>query len=378
MSFAKLHLHPSLLATISAQGYETPTPIQAKAIPVIIQGRDVLGIAKTGSGKTASFVLPILHQLLKTVAGEKNRQPKVLVLVPTRELAVQVADVFRNFSHQLSRPIVSKAVYGGVSINPQMKAIYGVDILIATPGRLLDLLKSNAVDLFKVQTLVLDEADKLLNLGFQEEMQEIFKRLPKQRQNLLFSATLSAKLSGLHSVLLSNPVVIEIAAPAEEEELINLSGYFVGDDRKGPLLRHLIREQNMQQVLVFTSSGAKADKVAWKLNKNGIQALSIHGKKSQSARVGALEKFKSGALQVLVATDLISRGIDINELPYVINYELPRSPKDFVHRVGRTGRAASEGLAITFVTREETHHFKVILKKMKRYMDMIDSELLDF
>jgi len=184
MSFAKLHLHPSLLATISAQGYETPTPIQAKAIPVVIQGRDVLGIAKTGSGKTASFVLPILHQLLKTVAGEKNRQPKVLVLVPTRELAVQVADVFRNFSHQLSRPIVSKAVYGGVSINPQMKAIYGVDILIATPGRLLDLLKSNAVDLFKVQTLVLDEADKLLNLGFQEEMQEIFKRLPKQRQNL--------------------------------------------------------------------------------------------------------------------------------------------------------------------------------------------------
>ena len=378
MSFAKLHLHPSLLATISAQGYETPTPIQAKAIPVIIQGRDVLGIAKTGSGKTATFVLPILHQLLKTARGEKNRQPKVLVLVPTRELAVQVADVFRNFSHQLSRPIVSKAVYGGVSINPQMKAIYGVDILIATPGRLLDLLKSNAVDLFKVQTLVLDEADKLLNLGFQDEMQEIFKRLPPQRQNLLFSATLSAKLSGLHSVLLSNPVVIEIAAPAEEEELINLSGYFVGDDRKGPLLRHLIREQNMQQVLVFTSSGAKADKVAWKLNKNGIQALSIHGKKSQSARVGALEKFKLGALQVLVATDLISRGIDINELPYVINYELPRSPKDFVHRVGRTGRAESEGLAITFVTREETHHFKVILKKMKRYMDMIDSELLDF
>jgi len=378
MSFAKLHLHPSLLANITAQGYETPTPIQAQAIPVVIEGRDVLGIAKTGSGKTASFVLPILHQLLKKEAGEKNRQPKVLVLVPTRELAVQVAEVFREFSHQLSRTIVSKAVYGGVAINPQMKAIYGVDILIATPGRLLDLQNSNAVDLFKVKTLVLDEADKMLNLGFQEEMQEILKSLPQQRQNLLFSATLNAKLSGLHQVLLSNPVVIEIAVPAEEEELINLSGYFVSDDRKGPLLRHLIHEQNMQQVLVFTSSGAKADKVAWKLKKNGIQALSIHGKKSQAVRMGALEKFKSGELQVLVSTDLISRGIDINELPYVINYELPRSPKDFVHRVGRTGRAESEGLAITFVTREETHHFKVILKKMKRYMDMIDSEELDF
>ena len=378
MSFKEFNLHPSIMANIIALGYETPTPIQTQTIPVAIKGRDLLGIAKTGSGKTASFVLPILNQMLKNTVGEKNRQPKALVLVPTRELAVQVAEVFKELSLNLPRPVKSLSVYGGVSINPQMKAIYGTDILIATPGRLLDLQRSNAVDLSKVKRLVLDEADKMLNMGFQEEMKEIFELLPKQRQNMLFSATLSAKLSELNSVLLSDPVVIEIKEEIDETELINLSGYFVSDDRKGPLLRHLIREQNMQQVLVFTSSGFMADKVAWKLSKNGIQALSIHGKKSQSVRLGALDQFKSGKLQVLVATDLISRGIDINQLPYVINYELPRSPKDFVHRVGRTGRAKSEGLAITFVTREETHHFKVILKKMKRYMDMIDSESLDF
>ncbi len=378
MSFEKLNLHPSILANIIALGYKTPTPIQAQGIPVVLKGQDLLGIAKTGSGKTASFVLPILNQLLTVNAGERNRQPRVLVLVPTRELAVQVAEVFKELSINLPQPVKSMAVYGGVSINPQMKAIYGVDVLIATPGRLLDLQGSNAVDLSKVETLVLDEADKMLNLGFQDEMQEIFERLPKRRQNMLFSATLSDQLSGINRVLLLDPVVIEIEEKVDEVELINLSGYFVSDDRKGPLLRHLIREQDMKQVLVFTSSGLKADKVAGKLSKNGIQALSIHGKKSQSARMGALDKFKSGELRVLVATDLISRGIDINELPFVINYELPRSPKDFVHRVGRTGRAKSAGLAITFVAREETHHFKVILKKMKRYIDMIDSETLDF
>ena len=378
MSFVELNLHPSILANITSLGYNLPTPIQAQTIPVVIEGRDLLGIAKTGSGKTASFVLPILNQMQTISVGERNRQPKVLVLVPTRELAVQVAEVFKELSLNLPQPVKSMAVYGGVSINPQMKAILGVDILIATPGRLLDLQRSRAVGLSKVERLVIDEADKMLNLGFQEEMQEIIELLPKKRQNLLFSATLSDQLSGLNRVLLLDPVVIEIEDNVDEVELINLSGYFVSDDRKGPLLRHLINDQNMTQVLVFTSSGLKADKVAGKLTKNGIQALSIHGKKSQSARLGALEKFKSGKLQVLVATDLISRGIDINELPYVINYELPRSPKDFVHRVGRTGRAKSEGLAITFVTREETHHFKVILKKMKRYIDMIDSESLDF
>jgi len=374
MSFSKLLLHPSLLANITMLGYETPTPIQEQAIPVIMQGRDLLGIAKTGSGKTASFALPILNTLLARHQGERNRQPKVLVVVPTRELAVQVTEVFKNLSRNLPQSIKSMAAYGGVSINPQMKALYGVEILIATPGRLLDLIRSNAVDLYRVETLVMDEADKMMNLGFQKEMEEIFERLPKQRQNLLFSATLSDKLAGLHKVLLHDPTVIKIEDKAEEESLINLSGFFVSEERKGPLLRHLIREQDMQQVLVFTSSRYSADKVAYKLEKNGIQASPIHGKRSQSERLETLNAFKSGKLRVLVATDLISRGIDINELPYVINYELPRSPKDFVHRVGRTGRADAKGKAITFVTKEETHHFKVILKKMKRYVDMVDSE----
>ncbi len=378
MSFDSFHLHPALHANLTSLGYKQATPIQSQSIPVLLKGKDLLGIAKTGSGKTASFALPILNQLVNIREGEKNRQPKILVLVPTRELAVQVEEVFKALSGNLPRPIKSMAVYGGVSINPQMKAIYGVDILIATPGRLLDLQRSNAVDLSKVERLVIDEADKMLNLGFQKEMEELLQHLPKQRQNMLFSATLSEQLSGLNKILLSNPVVIKIEEKEEEVKLINLSGYFVSNERKGPLLRHLIREKNMTQVLVFTSSGVKADKVAGKLNKNGIQALAIHGKKSQSGRMRALDKFKSGELQVLVSTDLISRGIDIDALPYVINYELPRSPKDFVHRVGRTGRAESKGVAITFVTREETHHLKVILKKMKRYMDIVDSESLEF
>ncbi len=378
MNFTELDIHPALLHNISHNGYETATHIQAQAIPVILKGKDMLGIAKTGSGKTASFAIPILDKLFSNHSGERGRAPKVLVLVPTRELAVQVAQVFDDLSRNLPKQIKSVAVYGGVSINPQMKGMMGVEILIATPGRLLDLQRSNAVSLSKVEILVLDEADKMLNLGFQNEMESILALLPNKRQNALFSATLSEQLSSIEKVLLNKPVIVEIEIKEDDIELINLSGYFVNDDRKGPFLRYLIKEQEMSQVLVFTSSGNKADKVASKLNKNGIQALSIHGKKSQSARMTALDKFKSGNLQVLVATDLISRGIDIDELPFVINYELPRSPKDFVHRVGRTGRADSSGEAISFVTRDETHHLKVILKKMKRYMDIIDSEEIDF
>ena len=379
MPFKELSLHTSLLDNIDALGFNTPTPIQEQVIPAAIKGQDLLGIAKTGSGKTASFVLPILHQLLNDdTPTKKTRAPKVLVLAPTRELAIQVTEVFRSFSKNLPKPIKSLAVYGGVSINPQMKSIFGTDILIATPGRLLDLESSNAVELSKVEVLVLDEADKILNLGFKEEMETILSRLPEQRQSMLFSATLSEKLKQIKKVFLAKPAVFEIKEQEEDIALINLSGYFVSDKNKGPFLRYLIREKRMQQVLVFASSRQKADKVAGKLNKNGIQADSIHGKRSQTERMDILEKFKSNKLRVLVATDLISRGIDINELPFVINYELPRSPKDFVHRVGRTGRANSEGLAITFVTREETHHLKVILKKMKRYMDIVDTEEMDF
>lgn len=377
MSFLAFNLHPKLLTNIASLKYELPTPIQVQAIPEIMAGKDVLGIAKTGSGKTASFILPILDHLQSIALGKPNRQPRVLILVPTRELAVQLASVCKELAFNLPRTVKSIAVYGGVSINPQMKGLNGVEVLIATPGRLLDLIRSNATDMARVEKLVIDEADKMLNLGFQAEMQEIFELLPKKRQNMLFSATLSEQLEGMNKVLLHNPVVVEVAKQAEDVELINLLGYFVSEERKGPLLRYLILEKEMKQVLVFTSSAYSADKVAHKLNKNGIQALSIHGKKSQSSRLTALEEFKSGKLQVLVATDLISRGIDIIELPYVINYELPRSPKDFVHRVGRTGRAKAEGLAISFVTEEDKHHFKIILKKMKRVADMVESQVLE-
>ncbi len=378
MSFLDFKLHPTIVKNAAALGYETPTPIQAEAIPVVLKGRDLLGIAKTGTGKTISFVLPILHKLLLRPPEALSRKPKVLVIVPTRELANQILEVFEEIALRL--PIKPKvmAVYGGVSINPQMKNMYGTEILIATPGRLLELDRAKSVDLSQVKVLVLDEADKILNLGFQRDMEEIFDLLPAKKQNLLFSATLSEKLTSLNEMILTRPAIINTVNEEDDIELINLSGYFVSDDRKGPLLRHLIKTKDMKQVLIFTSSRMKADRVATKLMRNGIEAVSIHGKKSQVTRMETLKKFKSGKLQVMVATDLISRGIDISELPYVINYELPRSPKDFVHRVGRTGRANVEGQAITFVTREETHHFKVILKKMKRYVDMIDSDEMDF
>jgi len=267
------------------------------------------------------------------------------------------------------------AVFGGASINPQMKAMYGVEVLIATPGRLLDLVESNAVQLADVSTLVLDEADKMLNLGFKEEMDRIFKLLPKKRQNLLFSATLSADLNNLHDILLQDPLVIKIISEEEEDmELIDQSAYFVVDEKKGPLLRYLIKINELKQVLVFTSTVHRADAVADKLRKNGIDAVAIHSQKSQNSRTENLRKFKTGYIRVLVTTDLLSRGIDIELLPCVINYDLPRSPKDYIHRVGRTGRAESKGEAISFVNPVDQEHFRVIQKKMGKWIDMIDSD----
>jgi len=297
--------------------------------------------------------------------------------VPTRELAVQVEEVFKLFGSALPERIKSMAVYGGVSVNPQMIALQGVDILVATPGRLLELEESNAVHLSDINTLVLDEADKMLNLGFKEEMNRIFSLLPVKRQNLLFSATLGDDVTAITRILLHDPLVIKIEPESENINLISQLAYFVAEEKKGPLLRYLIKKNELKQVLVFTSSVYQADNVADKLRKNGIEAGAIHSKKSQGARTEALSKFKSGKLCVLVATDLISRGIDIKFLPYVINYELPRSPKDYIHRIGRTGRAESPGEAITFVTPEDQHHFKIIQKKMGKWVTMIDSENLD-
>lgn len=377
MSFKSLGLAPYLLASIAKEGYKQPTQIQEKAIPVIFEGKDLLGIAPTGSGKTVAYALPII-QGLKGKTITKNRHINVLVVVPTRELAIQVEEVFRTFSQELPFKLKSMAVHGGVSINPQMMGMQHVNVLVATPGRLLELAESNALHFDDLTTLVLDEADKMLNLGFKKEMDQIFALLPPRRQNLLFSATLSPEVDAIKAMLLQNPTIVKVEAEEVMVELINQVGYFVTPEKKGPLLRHLIKSNDWKQVLVFTSSVFEADKVADKLRINGIDAQAIHSKRSQGSRTDSLTKFANGKLRVLVATDLLSRGIDIAFLPHVVNYELPRSPKDFIHRIGRTGRAENPGEAITFVTEADKHHFKVIQKKMKRAVDMIDSSNLNF
>jgi len=376
MSFDSLGLSPALLKALADKNFTQSYPIQQEAIPAVLKKRDVLGIAKTGSGKTASYVLPILMNLQgKTVT--KNRHVNVLVLVPTRELAMQVSEVFITFGAVLPDRVKTMAVFGGVSINPQMMALQGVNVLVATPGRLLELVESKAVHLSEIETLVLDEADKMLNLGFREEMSLIFKLLPRKRQNLLFSATLNDDVTRIHQIILQNPIVIKIEEEVDTFDLISQLGYFVSEEKKGPLLRYLIKTNDMKQVLVFADSVYKVDNISDKLRKNGIKAAAIHSKKSQGARTEALSKFKSAEIRVLVATDLISRGIDIQFLPYVINYELPRSPKDYIHRIGRTGRAENPGEAISLISLEEQHHFRVIQKKMGKWVTMIDSDKLD-
>lgn len=376
MSFAQLSLTATLIKALSTNGYKEAYPIQLQAIPAILKGKDVLGIAQTGSGKTASFVLPILQQF-QSKPTTKNRYIKALILVPTRELAVQVGDVFKQFAEAMPRKVKAMSVFGGVSINTQMINMQGVEILIATPGRLLDLIDANAMNLSEIDILVLDEADKMLNMGFKDEMANVFKLLPEKRQNLLFSATLGKEINNITEILLQNPVKIQVEEKKQNLDLITQQCYYVTEDRKGPLLRYLIKEQEMKQVLVFASSIHRADGVVEKLKKHGIESAAMHSKKSQGARTDALANFKSGKLKVLVATDLASRGIDIQFLPFVINYELPRSPKDYIHRIGRTGRASNAGTAISLVAEEEQHHFSIIEKKMGKKVNIIETGDLD-
>ena len=371
MSFTSLGLAPSLLKALNAAGYTEPTPIQSEAIPAVIGKRDVLGVVKTGSGKTVSYVLPILHNL-QTAAASRYREPSVLVLVPTRELADQVHGVFQTFLPALTQPITCLAVSGGVSISPQMQVIGKADIVVATPGRLLELIEKNALRLSSIATLVLDEADKMLNLGFKEEVDRILALLPPVRQNLLFSAT-----SGHELMRLNDPQVIKIATEPDDIELIHQLAYLVSAEKKGPLLRYLIQHGNLQQVLVFASSTLKADSIVKKLLKNKIHAAAVHSKLSQQTRRDTLHQFKAGGLRVLVATDLLARGIDIEFLPCVINYELPRSPKDYIHRIGRTGRAENPGAAISLVSPAEMAHFEVIQKKLGKYIKILSGDQLD-
>jgi ATP-dependent RNA helicase RhlE len=376
MSFKSLGLSETLLKAIAEQNYIEPYPIQSQAIPAILAGKDVMGLAQTGSGKTASFVLPIL-EFFQHKSIKRSLHLKVLILVPTRELAMQIAEVINSFSKKLTKSVKHNAVFGGVKLNQQMVTLKDTEILVATPGRLLEMLATKSISLAKIEVLVLDEADKMLDLGFQEEVSQILKLLPVKRQNILFSATLDSESNIVKEIELINPVRIEIEAEDNQLELIKQLAYRVDAERKGPLLRYLIKSQNLDQVLVFVSSVRTADNLVEKLRKNSINASAIHSKKTQGARTEALASFKNKKTRVLVATDLASRGIDIHLLPTVINFELPRSPTDYIHRIGRTGRAAVMGEAISLICPEDEHHFKIIQKKMGKRVEILESDEID-
>lgn len=373
MSFESLGLSHNIIRSVKKLGYLKPFPIQEQAVPVILQGKDLMGIAQTGSGKTACFVMPILEKLQNTEV-KKDRNVQVLILVPTRELAIQIDEVFRAFTDNLKREVRTMAVYGGVSINPQMKGLFGVEVLIATPGRLLDLIDHNALSISGIQHLVIDEADKMFQLGFGEEMNKLFAMMPVARQTILFSATLNDKVSEMKERLSINPTIVEIKKEEVEIDNIEQLAYHVAPENKGPFLRYLIKEKKVEKALVFVSSTRAADNLVEKLKKNKIKAVAIHSQKSQGARRNNLEEFKSNGAQILVATDLIGRGIHIESLRCVINYELPRSPLDYIHRIGRTGRANEKGTAITILTDDELQHFRVIQKKMGRKVTLQRTE----
>jgi len=376
MSFEALGLSSNIIRSVKKLGYLKPFPIQEQAVPVILQGKDLMGIAQTGSGKTACFVMPILEKLQKTEV-KKDRNVQVLILVPTRELAVQIDEVFRAFTDNLKREVRTMGVYGGVSINPQMKGMFGVEVLIATPGRLLDLIEHNALSISGIKHLVIDEADKMFQLGFGEEMNKLFAMMPVVKQTTLFSATLNDKVSEMKQRLSFNPTLIEIKKEEVEIDNIEQLAYHVAPENKGPFLRYLIKEKKVEKALIFVSSTRSADNLVEKLKKNKIKAVAIHSQKSQGARKNNLEEFKMNGAQILVATDLIGRGIHIDDLPCVINYELPRSPLDYIHRIGRTGRAGEKGTAINILTDDELQHFRVIQKKMGKKVTLQRTEGLD-
>jgi ATP-dependent RNA helicase RhlE len=373
MSFESLGLSQNIIHSVKKMGYLKPFPIQEQAVPVILQGKDLMGIAQTGSGKTACFVMPILEKL-QNAEVKKDRNVQILILVPTRELAIQIDEVFRAFTDNLKREVRTMAVYGGVSINPQMKGMFGVEVLIATPGRLLDLIDHKALSISQIKHLVIDEADKMFQLGFGEEMNKLFAIMPVAKQTTLFSATLNDKVAEMKERLSINPTIIEIKKEEVEIDNIEQLAYHVSPENKGPFLRYLIKEKKVEKALIFVSSTRSADNLVEKLKKNKIKAVAIHSQKSQGARRNNLEEFKVNGAQILVATDLIGRGIHIESLPCVINYELPRSPLDYIHRIGRTGRAGEKGTAISILTDDELQHFRVIQKKMGKKVTLQRTE----
>ncbi len=375
MTFADLGLRAELLAALNDAGYTIPTPVQAQSIPVVLQGRDVLAGAQTGTGKTAAFTLPLLQNLSSGPARPERafRPVRALILTPTRELAAQVEESVRDYGKGL--PLNSTVIFGGVNINPQIQALRrGSDILVATPGRLLDHIGQRTVDLSRVEILVLDEADRMLDMGFIRDVQRILSLLPQKRQNLLFSATFSQEIKRLADGLLHNPVMVEVARQNAESELVTQSAYAIAQEQKTNLLVWLLAEEKIEQALVFTRTKHGADRLSKQLAQHGISSVPIHGNRSQPQRTRALADFKSGAVRIMVATDIAARGLDIEQLPHVINFELPNVPEDYVHRIGRTGRAGSPGDAISLVSGDERKYLADIERLMKKRVELREAK----
>ncbi|MDX2320407.1 MAG: DEAD/DEAH box helicase [Moritella sp.] len=370
-NFTELGLISPLLTRLTEMEYQQPTPIQAQAIPSVLAGRDLIAGANTGSGKTAAFALPMLQDLFtekQNSTKSKGNYVAGLVLVPTRELAMQVADSIKSYASHLNGEIKTVAVFGGVSVNTQMLALRGgTDILVATPGRLLDLISSNAIKLDMVKTLVLDEADRMLSLGFTEELSALMALMPKQKQILLFSATFPEQVKALTEELLNDPLEIQLQS-ADASTLVQRA-FSVNQGEKTALLAHLIKKHEWRQVLIFVNSKHSCNHLAEKLAKRGVTSQVFHGDKGQSARIRTLDGFKAGQIHVLIATDIAARGIDIDKLPVVINFDLPRSPADYMHRIGRSGRAGEVGLALSLIDHVDAHHFSIIEKKNKIKLD---------
>ena len=365
MLFTDLGLSAPILRAIAEEGYTSPTPIQAKSIPAVLKGGDLLAAAQTGTGKTAGFTLPILQRLSSAKSTSGKRLLRVLILTPTRELAAQVQESVLTYGKYTG--LKSTVIFGGVGANPQIKAIAsGLDILVATPGRLLDLMSQKCVSLSDIEILVLDEADRMLDMGFLRDIKKILAALPKKRQNLLFSATFSDEIKALADGLLNAPELIEVARSNSANEAIAQLIHPVDRAKKHPLLAHLIKSNDWKQVLVFTRTKHGANKLVTQLEKDGITSMAIHGNKSQSARTKALADFKAGKLTALVATDIAARGIDIDQLPHVVNYDLPNVSEDYVHRIGRTGRAGSNGVAVSLVCVDEHQMLRDIEKLIKQ------------
>ncbi len=371
ITFSDLGLTAPILGALKTEKYDTPTPIQAQAIPLLLEGGDLLGIAQTGTGKTAAFALPILQRLAETGKRATSRRPSALILAPTRELAIQIGDGFKAYGRNL--PLSHTVIYGGVGQVPQVKALRrGVDILVATPGRLLDLIGQGHLILDKAAILVLDEADRMLDMGFVRDVRKIIADLPAKRQSLLFSATMPREVEKLAREILNRPQRVEVAPSATPVELISQSVFFVDTARKRALLDKLLTDPAMARVIVFTRTKHRANRVADQIGKGGVKAEAIHGNKSQGARQRALAAFRDGSVRVLVATDIAARGIDIDDVTHVVNYELPNEPESYVHRIGRTARAGARGAAFAFCDASERGHLRAIERLTKKPLLVVE------